>query len=143
MISLNRLIDSMDTMESMGGDLDTWIPGGWIPDTWWGIHTWWRAHTRGGEPTNMVAWAALVKDQVGRQGARRLGRPRTMNGGLANFGGGPSWGARGAHGCQGRPRGRIPLAPQPGPPPKLAKPPCLWAPNHMCGLPTMYALSNM
>ena len=36
------------------------------------------------------------------------------------------------------PRGRAPLADQPGPPPTLATPPCMWAPLHVCGLPTMY-----
>ena len=40
----------MDAMESMVGDLDTWIP-----DTWWGTHTWLGAHIHGVEPTYMVA----------------------------------------------------------------------------------------
>ena len=40
-------------MESMVGDLDTWIP-----DTWRGTHTWWGAHIHGVEPTYMVAWPA-------------------------------------------------------------------------------------
>ena len=37
----------MDIMESIVGDLDTWIP-----DTWWGTHTcphtWWGADMHGG-----------------------------------------------------------------------------------------------
>ena len=59
-INLNRLIDSMDTTESMVGDLDTWIP-----DTWLGTHRGWKAHIHGGEPADIVAWPALVGGQVG------------------------------------------------------------------------------
>ena len=76
----------MDTMESMVGDLDTWMP-----DTWWATHTWWAAHIHGVEPTCMVDWPASRPALVGGQG-----------------GAGPG------------PAQRAPLAPQPGPSPKLA-----------------------
>ena len=39
----------MDTMESMVGDQDTWIP-----ETCWGTHTWWGTHIHRVEPTYMV-----------------------------------------------------------------------------------------
>ena len=58
----------MNAMESMVGDLDTWIP-----DIWWGTHTWWGTHMHGGEPTHMAAWPAFVGRQVrGPRGVRPL-----------------------------------------------------------------------
>ena len=90
-----------------------------IPDTF-DQNTWWETQIHGGEPmhggepTYMVAWPLWWGARLGGQG-----------------------------GARGRPRGRAPLAPiQPGPPPKLAcwlaRPPCMWAPHHVFGFPTMY-----
>ena len=57
----------MDTMESMVGELDTWIL-----DTWWRTHTWWGAHIHGRQPTYMVAWLALLGGQVGTESHQLL-----------------------------------------------------------------------